>query len=59
MKLPQALAYIPPEDVVDGFQLIKSKVSDPTILEFYTYIEDNYVGKTEVIKTGRGRGVKH
>ena len=26
LKLPQALAFIPPEDVIYGFNLIKSKV---------------------------------
>ena len=48
LKLPQALAFIPPEDVLSGFNLIKSKVVDLKILEFY-----NYVGKV-----GRGRGRK-
>ncbi|CAF0843569.1 unnamed protein product [Brachionus calyciflorus] len=46
------------QDVVDGFYLIKAKVTNEKVLEFYKYIEDYYIRKRETVKTGRGRGVK-
>ncbi|CAF0986321.1 unnamed protein product [Brachionus calyciflorus] len=58
LKLPQALALIPANDVLHGFNLIKSKVTDSKILEFYEYIEDIYFGKNMIEKVGRGRGRK-
>ncbi|RNA00261.1 MULE and FLYWCH domain containing, partial [Brachionus plicatilis] len=52
-----ALAFIPPEDVIDGFNAAKRKVSNDKVQEFYDYVESTYVGKIETVK--RGRGVKY
>lgn len=52
LKLPQAIVFIPPEDVLTGFNLIKSKVVDLKILEFYNYVEVNYIGKLVLEKVG-------
>ncbi|CAF0799222.1 unnamed protein product [Brachionus calyciflorus] len=59
LKIPQCLAFIPPDDVVEAFKLIQSKIVDEKIKTFYKYIEDNYVGSFVETKTGRGRGVKY
>ncbi|CAF1062473.1 unnamed protein product [Brachionus calyciflorus] len=45
-------------DILDGFSKIKSKIVDKNHLEFYNYVEDNYVGKYVKEKVGRGRGRK-
>ncbi|CAF1128917.1 unnamed protein product [Brachionus calyciflorus] len=58
LKLPQAIAFIPSNDVVEVFSQIKSSITDTRVIEFYNYIEDNYIGKFVQCKVGRGRGVK-
>jgi hypothetical protein len=40
--------------VPDIFKALKDEVSCPTILAFYDYIENNYIGKR--VETARGRG---
>ncbi|RNA15866.1 hypothetical protein BpHYR1_035433, partial [Brachionus plicatilis] len=43
---PQALAFIPPEDVIDRFNAAKAKVSNE-VLEFYDYVQSTFTGKKE------------
>ncbi|CAF0940504.1 unnamed protein product [Brachionus calyciflorus] len=40
LKLPQSLAFIPKEDVKLAISLINSDITDPTIIDFYNYVED-------------------
>lgn len=63
LKLAQVLAFVPVTDVFILFK--KIRLSLDKTLEFYalitklfTYLEDTWIGKEEVKKTGRGRGTK-
>ena len=66
MKLPQALAIIPPDDVILAFEKIKNQLENVDlgddlevelvkIRQFYSYFENNFIGPTETITKGRGR----
>ncbi|CAF1021351.1 unnamed protein product [Brachionus calyciflorus] len=64
IKFIIVLCYIPPDDVLEIFYLIKAKLNlkdkiHIKINELYSYFAENYVGKIETIKTGHGRGVKY
>ncbi|CAF0835080.1 unnamed protein product [Brachionus calyciflorus] len=60
LKLPQALAFIPEEDVYDAFNLIKQKTgTNGKLVQFYDYVEDTFVGKVVQKKVGGVRGVKY
>ncbi|CAF0822724.1 unnamed protein product [Brachionus calyciflorus] len=64
MKYLKCICYIPTDDVIDVFTQIKSKLNleDPVefkINELYEDFEEFYLGKREIQKTGRGRGVKY
>ncbi|CAF0910610.1 unnamed protein product, partial [Brachionus calyciflorus] len=60
LKLSQALAFIPEEDVYGAFNLIKQKTgTNGELVQFYDYVEDTFVGKVVQKKVGRGRGVKY
>lgn len=54
LVMPQCLAYLPPEDVRDGFFLIKESfdISDAKLKIFFDYFQNNYVVKE---KEKRGR----
>lgn len=52
------MAFIPVNDALHGFNLLKFYVTDSKILEFYRNKEDNYVSKHVKEKVGRGRGRK-
>jgi hypothetical protein len=55
LKIPQAIAYIPVNQVWETFHDLKDRYasSNDQVKAFYDYIEDNYVGKIVVSVTGR------
>jgi hypothetical protein len=65
LKLPQTLAFVPVEDVVDLFQEIflslRELESDYKckIVEFYEYFEKYYVGGILEVNKSRGRKPKN
>lgn len=50
----QALAFIPCEDVFDGFELIRTS-SPNTARQFLDYVENNYIGKLKGNKLSKAR----
>ena len=62
LKLPQVLAYIPPGDVPEVFESLKSNLDSETddqrIFDFYDYLEKNYIGLKQEVTTGRGKNKK-
>ena len=47
--MTQALAYLPIEDVIEGFIVLKNFATDKCIeyLDFLNYIEENYIGAVD------------
>lgn len=45
-RMTKALAFLPEEDVVNGFEYVKQSAPAST-KSFITYIENNYIGKTK------------
>ena len=62
LKLPQVLAYIPSDDVIEVFDKLKADLSNQTederVHAFYDYFEKNYVGTLQEKTTGRGKNKK-
>ena len=55
LKLPQALAYVPPSDVRELFNRLKSSLNEDELSKigaFYDYIEEFYIGKETTKTTG-------
>ncbi|RNA16477.1 hypothetical protein BpHYR1_032601 [Brachionus plicatilis] len=63
LKLPLILAFCPSHDVETNFNIIKKKLDpeDPNtskIEEFYTYLEETYVGSTKMVKESSRRNAR-
>ncbi|CAF0998609.1 unnamed protein product [Brachionus calyciflorus] len=53
LKLPQVLAFVPSDDVMELFCELKKDISDTQVIDFYTYFEKTYVGYTIETTTWR------
>jgi len=55
LKMPQSLAFLPIEDVISTFELLKKKIpEDQAIKDFFEYFEKYYIGEQVEIRP-RGR----
>lgn len=55
LKIPQAIAFLPTDQVWQTFHDLKETYvsENEKVKAFYDYIEEHYVGKIELLSTGR------
>ncbi|RNA33573.1 hypothetical protein BpHYR1_012155 [Brachionus plicatilis] len=63
LKVPQVLAFVPPNDVNVLFNKIKASLDKnleyySNVVKLFEYLEETWIGRDVVKKTGRGRWTK-